>query len=69
MFSVLDNFLVLLTTTVCCQNIKQTNCKQSRRKCYGLQLSQEVNTKSKNCLKRRNQNRHLIPMFIGTPCI
>ena len=31
------NFLVLLSTTVCSQNINKQNCKHSRRKCYRLQ--------------------------------
>ena len=33
-------FLVLLCTTVYAVKHKQTNCKHSRRKSYGLQLSQ-----------------------------
>ena len=32
-------------------------------------LSRYHYTKSKNYLKRRYRIRHLIPMFIGTPCI
>ena len=35
---------------------------------YGF-LSWYHFTQSKNYLKRRYRIRHLIPMFIGTPCI
>ena len=49
------NLLVLLITTVC----SRTNCKHSRRKYYGLQLSQSRYhyTKSKNYLRRRYRIR------------
>ena len=46
---------------------KQTKSEHSRRKSYGLQLSQ-YSTKSKNDFKWRYQIRHWIPMFIVTPC-
>ena len=44
------NFLVALGTTIMQSKHKQTNCKHSRRKSYGLQLKF---SKSKNYSKRR----------------
>ena len=64
------NYLVLLSTTVCSQNYKQTKCKHSRRNSYRLYsfLGRYHYAKSKNHLKRRYRIRHWIPMFIGTHC-
>ena len=60
------NFLVLLSTTVCSQNINKqiVNIADENLTDY----SRYHYTKSKNYLKRRYRIRHWIPMFIGTPC-
>ena len=59
------NLLVLLSTSVCCQNINKQNVNIAD---YSF-LSRYHYTKSKNYLKRRYRIRHWIPMFIGTPCM
>ena len=62
------NFLVLLSTTVCSQNINKqiVNIADETLIDYSF-LSRYHYTKSKNCLKRRYRIRHWIPMFIGHP--
>ena len=62
-------FLVLLSTTVCSQNINKQNVNivDETLTAYSF-LSRYHHTKSKNYLKRRYRIRHWIPMFIGTPC-
>ena len=64
------NFLVLLSTTVCSQNINKqiVNIAEENLTDYSF-LSRDHYTKSKNYLKRRYRIRHWIPVFIGTPCI
>ena len=64
------NFLVLLSTTVCSQNINTqiVNIADENLTDYNF-LSRYRYTKSKNYLKRRYRIRHWIPMFIWTPCI
>ena len=63
------NFLILLSTTVCGQNInKQILNKADETLTDYSFLSWYHYTKSKNYLKRRYRIRHWIPMFIGTPC-
>ena len=64
------NLLVLLSSTVCSQNINEQNVNIGDETLtdYSV-LSRYHNTKSKNYLKRRYRIRHWIPMFIGTPCI
>ena len=64
------NFLVLLSTTICSQNInkKIVNIADENLTDYSF-LSRYHYTKSKNYFKRRYRIRHWIPMFIGTPCI
>jgi len=60
------NFLVLLSTTVCRQNINKQNVNIADETLTDYSfLSRYYYTKSKNYLKRRY---HWIPMFIGTPC-
>ena len=63
------NFLILLSTTVCSQNINKQilNIADETLTDYSF-LSRYHYTKSKNYLKRRYQIHHWIPMFIGTPC-
>ena len=64
------NFLVLLSTTLCSQNINKQNVNiadENHTDCSFL--SRYHVTKSKNYLKRRSRIRHWIPMFIGTPCM
>ena len=57
---------VLLSTTVCSQNINKQNVNTADETLTNYSfLSRYHHTKSKNCLKRR----YRIPMFIGTPCI
>ena len=64
------NFLVLLSTTVCSQNINKQNVKIADETLTDYSfLSKHHFTKSKNYLKRRYRIRHWIPMFFGTPCI
>ena len=64
------NFLVLLSTTVCSQNINKQNVNIADETLTDNSfLSRYHYTKSKNYLKRRYRIRHWIPMFIGTPCI
>ena len=64
------NFLVLLSTTVCSQNINKQNVNIADKTLTDYSfLRRYHNTKSKNYLKRRYRIRHWIPMFIGTPCI
>ena len=68
--SVYCNFLVLLSTTVCSQNINKQNVNIADETLTDYSfLSGFHYTKSKNYLKRRYRIRHWIPMFIGTPCI
>ena len=64
------NFLVLLSTTVCSQNIniQNVNIADETLTDYSF-LSIYHCTKSKNYLKRQYRIRHWIPMFIGTPCM
>ena len=63
------NFLVLLSTTVCSQNINKQNVNIADATFTNYSfLSTYHYTKSKNYLKRRYQIRHWIPMFIGTAC-
>jgi len=63
------NFLVLLSTTVCSQNINKQNVNiaDETPTDYSF-LNRYHYTKPKNYLKRRYRIRHWIPMFIGTPC-
>ena len=63
------NFLVLLSTPLCSQNINKqiVNIADKTLKDYSF-LSRYHYTKSKNYLKRRYRIHHWIPMFIGTPC-
>ena len=64
------NFLVLLSTTVCSQNINKHNVNIADETFTDYSfLSRYHFTKSKNYLERRYRIRHWIPMFIGTPCI
>ena len=64
------NFLVLLSTTVCSQNINKQNVNIADETLTDYNfLSRYHYNKSKNYLKRRYRIRHWIPMFIGTPCI
>ena len=64
------NFLVLLSTTVCSQNINKQNVNIADETLTGYSfLSRYHYTKSKNYLKRRYRIRQWIPMFIRTPCI
>ena len=64
------NFLVLLSTTVCSQNINKQNVNIAAETLTDYSfLSRYHYTKSKSYLKRRYRIRHWIPMFIGTPCI
>ena len=63
------NFLVLLSTTVCSQNINKQNVNIADEILTDYSfLSRYHYTKSKNYLKRRYRIRHWIPMFFGTPC-
>ena len=61
------NFLVLLNTIVCSQNINKQNVADETLTDYSF-LSWYHYTKSKDYLKRRYRIRHWISMFIGTPC-
>ena len=64
------NFLVLLSTTVCSQNINKQNMNIADETLTDYSfLSGYHFTKSKNYLKRRYRIRHWNPMFIGTPCM
>ena len=64
------NFLVLLSTTVCSQNINKQNVNIADETLTDyIFLSSYHYTKSKNYLKRQYRIRHWIPMFIGTPCM
>ena len=64
------NFLVLLSTTVCSQNINKQNANIADETLTDYSfLSRYHYTKSKNLLKRRYRISHRIPMFIGTPCM
>ena len=67
--SLFCNFLILLSTTVCSQNINKqsVNIAHETLTDYSF-LSRYHYTKSKNYFKRRYWIRHWIPMFIGTPC-
>ena len=60
------NFLVLLSTTVCSQNINKQNVNIADDYSF---LSRYHYTKSKNYLKRRYRIRHWMSIFFGTPCI
>ena len=60
---------VLLSTTVCSQNINKQNVNIADETLTDNSfLSRFHYPKSKNSLKRRYWIRHWIPMFIGTPC-
>ena len=61
------NFLVLLSTTVCSQNINKQNENIADETLTDYSFLSY--TKSKNYLKRRYRISHWIPMFIGTPCM
>ena len=64
------NFIVLLSTPVCSQNINKQNVNPADETLTNYSfLSRYHHTKSKNYLKRRYRIRHWIPMFFGTPCI
>ena len=64
------NFLVLLSTTICSQNINKQNVNIADETFTDDSfLSSYHYTKSNNYLKIRFQIRHWIPMFIGTPCM
>ena len=64
------NFLVLLSTTVCSQNINKQNVNIADETLTDYSfLCRYHYTKSKNYLKRRYRIRHWIPMFFGTPCM
>ena len=67
---ILHFLFVLLSTTVCRQNINKqiVNIADENHTDYSF-LSRYHYNKSKNYLKRRYRIRHWIPMFIGTPCI
>ena len=64
------NFLVLLSTSLCSQNIfkQNVNIADETLTDYSV-FSRYHHNKSKNYLKRRYRIHHWIPMFIGTPCI
>ena len=63
------NFLVLLSTTVCSQNINKQNVNIADETLTDYSFRSRYHyTKLKNYLKRRYLIRHWIPMFIGTPC-
>ena len=69
-YSVYCNFLLLLSTTVCSQNINKQNVNIADKTLTDYSfLSRYHYTKSKNYLKRRYRICHWIPMLIGTPCI
>ena len=64
------NFLVLLSTIVCSENINKqiVNKADENLTDYSfLMVGRYHFTKSKNFLKRRYWILHWIPMFIGTP--
>ena len=66
----LCNFLVLLRTTVCSQNINKQNVNIADETLTDYSfLSWYHYTKSKNYLKRRYRIRHWILLFFGTTCI
>ena len=61
------SFLVLLSTTVCSQNINKQNVNIADETLTDYSfLSRYYYNKSKNYLKKRYRIRHWIPMFIGT---
>ena len=63
------NFLVLLSTPLCSQNINKQNVNIADETLTDYNfLSRYHYTKSKNYLKRQYRIRHWIPMFIGIPC-
>ena len=63
------NFLDLLTTIGCSQNINKQNANKADETLTDYSfLSRYHYTKSKNYLKRRYRIRHWIPMSFGTPC-
>ena len=63
------NFLVLLSTIVCRQNIKKQNVNIADETLTDYSFLSYHYTISKNYLKRRYRIRHWIPMFFGTPCM
>jgi len=64
------NFLVLLSTPLCSQNINKQNVNIADETLTDYSfLSRYHYTKSKNYLKWLYRIRHWIPMFDGTPCI
>ena len=63
------NFLVVLSTTVCSQNLNKQNVNIADGSLTDYSfLSRHYYTKSKNYLERRYRKGHWILMFIGTPC-
>ena len=69
LLSLYTDYLVLVSTTVCSQNINKQNVNIADKTLTDYSfLSRYHYTKSKNYLKRRYRIRHWIPMFIGTPC-
>ena len=64
------NFLVLVSTPLCSQNINKQNVNIADETLtdYSFLIRYHY-TKSKNYLKIRYPIRHWIPMFFGTPCI
>ena len=63
--SLLCNFLVLLSTTVCSQNINKQNVNIADETLTDYSfLSRYHYTKSKNYLKRRYRIRHWIPIIL-----
>ena len=68
-YSVYCNFLGLLSTTVCSQNINKQNVNIADEILTDYNFFSRYHyTKSKNYLKRRYRIRHWILLFIGTPC-
>ena len=63
------NFLVLLSTTVCSQNINKQIVNIADENLTDYSFLSRYHSKSKNYLKRRYRIRHWITMFIGTPCM
>ena len=63
------NFLALLSTTVCSQNINKQNVNIADETLTDYSFHSRYHcTKSKNYLKRRYRI-HWIPMYFGTPCM
>ena len=64
------NYLVLLSTPLCSQNINKqiVNIADENLTDYSFFFSRYHYTKSKNYFKRRYRICHWTPMFIETPC-